>query len=44
MVHSDELSAVVDDAESRISELSVDESQLRISEGATLIDALGDIE
>jgi rhodanese-related sulfurtransferase len=44
MNHSDEFLAVVNDAKSRIRELSIDDVQVRISDGATLIDVREDGE
>jgi len=44
MIHSQEFLAVVNDAKSRIREVSVDETQRRIADGATLIDVREDNE
>ena len=44
MKHSPEFEAIVDDAKSRIKEVSVAETQQRMSEGATLIDVREDNE
>ena len=44
MIHSEEFLAVVNDAKSRIREVSVDETQRRIADGATLIDVREDNE
>jgi rhodanese-related sulfurtransferase len=44
MKHSEEFLAVVDDAKSRIREVSVDETRERMKQGATLIDVREDNE
>ena len=44
MKHSAEFEAIAADAKSRIREVSVDEAQARINEGATLIDVREDNE
>ena len=44
MIHSDEFLAIVNDAKSRIRELSVDDARDRVSNGATLIDVREDSE
>jgi len=44
MIHSEEFLAVVNDAKSRIRELSIEETQGRIADGATLIDVREDNE
>ena len=44
MKHSSEFEAIVDDAKSRIKEVSVEEAQSRMNEGATLIDVREDNE
>src|SRR6476659_8161503 len=44
MIHSAEFEAIVDDAKSRIKEVSVDETQVRLNEGARLIDVREDNE
>jgi len=44
MKHSTEFEAVVDDAKSRIKEITVDETQARMSKGAKLIDVREDNE
>jgi rhodanese-related sulfurtransferase len=44
MKHSAEFEAIVDDAKSRIREVSVANAQERVREGATLIDVREDLE
>lgn len=44
MIHSQEFLAVVDDAKSRIREVSVSDTRMRMAEGATLIDVREDNE
>ena len=44
MKHSEEFFAIVDDAKSRIREVSVDETRERMNSGATLIDVREDNE
>src|ERR1044071_2651693 len=44
MKHSEEFLAIVDDAKSRIREVSVDETRQRMEQGATLIDVREDNE
>jgi rhodanese-related sulfurtransferase len=44
MIHSEEFLAIVNDAKSRIREVSVDETQRRIADRATLIDVREDNE
>ena len=44
MKHSTEFEAIVDDAKSRIKEVSVEETQQRMKEGAKLIDVREDNE
>ena len=44
MKHSPEFEAIVDDAKSRIKEVSVEEAQRRMKEGAKLIDVREDNE
>ena len=44
MIHSAEFEAIVDDAKSRVKEVSVDETQARMNEGARLIDVREDNE
>src|SRR5436190_10997555 len=44
MKHSPEFEAIVDDAKSRINEVTVEETQQRINEGAQLIDVREDNE
>jgi len=44
MIHSDEFLAIVNDAKSRVREVSVDEAQERMKNGAVLIDVREDNE
>lgn len=44
MIHSEEFLAIVNDAMSRVREVSVDETQMRMKNGAVLIDVREDNE
>ncbi len=44
MIHSEEFLAVVNDAKSRVREVTVDETQKRMNDGAVLIDVREDNE